>query len=349
MLKVLAVRRWRRKESLEVKERGRRRSRFSPPSGNGRRWVGVNLHDINYKGEIMGIPESQLERWSHQGAVTTSKETYGTIKGALEDTAAKYHHKDFEIYLQGSYGNDTNIYEESDVDIVVQLNSTFHSNKESLPSDQFELHERDFGPASYHIGEFRKDVIDILSEHFGFSYIEDGKRSVKVHSFVYIREADVVVCTQYRKYDYYLGKSCCSFVEGMRIYNQGEEVINYPKLHTESLTLKQKGTHSRYKPLVRILKNIKTKLVELQAIEEKTAPSYFLEGWLYNAPNELYVNSIGDRFFGVVDWLLKADEKGFIMPHGMYSLLGNASTQWDSLKYKTFSGALVGLWNNWGK
>lgn len=296
----------------------------------------------------MGIPELQLERWSHQGAITTSKETYGTIKAALEDAEANYHWKDYEIYLQGSYGNDTNIYTESDVDIVIQLNSTFHSNKETLPPDQRELYQKDFEPASYHIGEFRKDVIDILSKHFG-SYVEDGKRSVKVHSLGNRREADVVVCTEYRKYDYYLGRNFSRFVGGMRIYNQGEEVINYPKLHSESLTSKQKGTGSRYKPLVRVLKNIKAKLVELEAIDEKTAPSYFLEGWLYNAPNELYVNNIGQRFVGVVNWLLQADEKNFLMPHGMYGLFGDGSTQWNHQKYKTFRDALVVLWNNWGK
>jgi len=38
----------------------------------------------------MGIPESQLETWSHQGSVTQSSSTYETIKRALEAADAKY-------------------------------------------------------------------------------------------------------------------------------------------------------------------------------------------------------------------------------------------------------------------
>ena len=62
----------------------------------------------------MGIPESQLERWSHQGSITQSSETYNTIRNVLDDAASPYAGKDYTIFLQGSYGNDTNIYAESD-------------------------------------------------------------------------------------------------------------------------------------------------------------------------------------------------------------------------------------------
>ena len=58
----------------------------------------------------MGIPEAQLETWSHQGAIATSRDTYIAIANALRDSSAGYANKDFDIYLQGSYGNDTNIY-----------------------------------------------------------------------------------------------------------------------------------------------------------------------------------------------------------------------------------------------
>ena len=36
----------------------------------------------------MPIPQSQLETWSHQGSVTQSKNTYATIKAALESVDA---------------------------------------------------------------------------------------------------------------------------------------------------------------------------------------------------------------------------------------------------------------------
>ena len=73
----------------------------------------------------MTIPESQLETWSHQGSVTQSSATYNTIKNVLKDADTPYAGKSYSVFLQGSYGNDTNIYAESDVDIVIKLNDCF--------------------------------------------------------------------------------------------------------------------------------------------------------------------------------------------------------------------------------
>jgi hypothetical protein len=67
----------------------------------------------------LAIPESQLETWSHQGAIVGSRTTYATIKNLLESAATPYAGKLFKVFLQGSYGNDTNIFTESDVDIVI--------------------------------------------------------------------------------------------------------------------------------------------------------------------------------------------------------------------------------------
>lgn len=73
----------------------------------------------------VAIPEAQLDTWSHQGSVTQSSQTFATIRRALESNDATYGSRDFAVFLQGSYGNDTNIYAESDVDVVIRLNSTF--------------------------------------------------------------------------------------------------------------------------------------------------------------------------------------------------------------------------------
>src|SRR3546814_1044190 len=46
---------------------------------------------------LMAIPESQLETWAKQGSVTQSKDTYATIKAALEDSNAPYRTRDYSI------------------------------------------------------------------------------------------------------------------------------------------------------------------------------------------------------------------------------------------------------------
>ena len=56
-----------------------------------------------------------------------SAATYETVRKILNDSSSPYYAKDFKIFLQGSYGNDTNLRIDSDVDIAICLNWTFYS------------------------------------------------------------------------------------------------------------------------------------------------------------------------------------------------------------------------------
>jgi hypothetical protein len=53
-----------------------------------------------------------------------------------KDATAPYAGKSYSIFLQGSYGNDTNIYADSDVDVVMRLASTFYHDLDDLSEDQ---------------------------------------------------------------------------------------------------------------------------------------------------------------------------------------------------------------------
>ena len=68
----------------------------------------------------MPIPESTLSRWSHHQAGTAFKQAHVPIREAL---AAYNWPSDvkYEVFLQGSYKNDTNLGGDSDVDVVVRL------------------------------------------------------------------------------------------------------------------------------------------------------------------------------------------------------------------------------------
>jgi len=84
----------------------------------------------------MPIPETQLDTWAKQGSGPGSRDTYATIKRTLEAPGSKYAAKSFEIFLQGSYCNDTNIYAESAVDVVIRLDSTFYYDTSKLTTTE---------------------------------------------------------------------------------------------------------------------------------------------------------------------------------------------------------------------
>ena len=289
----------------------------------------------------MSIPESQLKTWSHQGAVTTAKQTHECIRAALEDYPWP-DGVDYEVYLQGSYKNDTNIRGDSDVDIVVQLNSAFRSNL----SEDWKRHFG-FTSATYGRKEFRSDTLKALRDRYGYSEVSEGKKALKLITF-YL-PADVVVCLQYRKYPD-RPRSEDDFVEGMTFWVPSENrwVINYPKLHYANGIKKNQDTNGRYKPTVRMIKNARTYLSERGVIAVDLAPSYFLECLLYNVPDDKFGSNFQTTFCNVINWLLlEANFSQFVCQNEQLRLFGNSPEQWSEDKARRFLQAMVKLWNDW--
>ena len=288
----------------------------------------------------MPIPESQLETWSRQGEVKTLKETHESVRNALRDYDWPSHVQ-YEVYLQGSYKNDTNIRGSSDVDIVVQLNSTFRNNL----SEDWKRHFG-FTSATYRWEEFRSDTLEALRNYYGYWEVSEGKKTLKVKT-PYL-PADVVVCLQYRKYPD-RPRSEDHFVEGMTFWVPSENrwVINYPKLHYENGVKKHQDTNERYKPTVRMFKNARTYLIERKVIPADLAPSYFLECLLYNVPKDKFSSNLQSTFCNVITWLWKADFSQFVCQNEQLSLFGNTPEQWSEDKARRFLEAMVNLWANW--
>lgn len=296
----------------------------------------------------MAIPESQLDTWSHQGSITQSSTTYHTIKKALESTGSDYAGKDYTVFLQGSYGNDTNIYSESDVDIVIRLNSCFYHDLESLPDDQKVAFKKEYSDATYCYFEFKKDVLALLEDTYGDS-IKQGNKVIKIEACGNRRNADVLVATEYRRYHKFLSTYderhdtgiCFHFADNTR-------VANYPDQHLANCTAKHKATNEWFKPMVRVLKNLRGKLIEEEMIEEGVAPSYYIEGLLYNVPNEKFGKSYDDSFVNCINWILEADRSKFLCANEQYYLLREGSSvTWRDSKCMEFLTAACDLWKRW--
>ncbi|MEK9138037.1 MAG: nucleotidyltransferase, partial [Bacteroidota bacterium] len=159
---------------------------------------------------------------------------------------------------------------------------------------------------------------------------------------------DVVVCHQYRYYHYFYSVSNQSYDEGILLpQTLGSEIINYPKPHSKNCTAKHQNTGNRFKPVVRIVKNMRGRLFDDGVIGRDLAPSYFIEGMLYNVPDDQFKGDLSSTFCNCVNWLLKADRSKFVCPSTKHWLFGNSSVEWDDNKCAQFLNALVDLWNRW--
>lgn len=298
---------------------------------------------------IMAITESQLETWSHQGSITQSKTTYATIKSVLEKSDSSYHGQEFEVFLQGSYGNDTNIYNESDVDLVILLNSIMRSDLSELTEEQKNAYHRAYPKATYTFDEFKKGVIDQLVTSIGKNDVVPGNKAVKIKANGSRRNADVVICYQYRRYISFNNIKVQEYVPGIIFpTTTSGEIINYPKKHSENCTTNHQATGSMFKPMVRILKNMRSLMVEEGMLCDGVAPSYYLEGLFYNIPEAQYVtSSYGDTLCNSINWLLKTDRKKLVCANRQYWLLGSLNVQWNEADFDTFLSVACKLWKEW--
>jgi hypothetical protein len=297
----------------------------------------------------MVIPEDQLETWAKQGSVTQSSNTYKTVKIALESTRSRYSTQSYDVFLQGSYSNDTNIWSESDVDVVLQLNSTFQYDIEVLSDLEKNLFHAAFaGSASYGYDAFKGDVAEYLVFEFGRD-VTPGEKAFKIRANGSRRNADVVAALQFRRYQNFYSINNQCYVTGVCFYTSSwQQIINYPQLHSANCTTKHQTTNSYFKPMVRILKNARVKLANEKRISDLSiAPSYFLEGLLYNVPDFLFRGSYQDAMAAALNWIIEQDRSTFLSANEQYPLLGNTLVTWPSSNCNAFLVAFIELWNQW--
>ncbi|MHB1299194.1 MAG: nucleotidyltransferase domain-containing protein, partial [Gemmatimonadaceae bacterium] len=107
------------------------------------------------------------------------------------------------IFLQGSYRNATNIYGDSDIDVVVLHENIFYHNKHELPPDQQLAHDSHFVVASYDWKQLHADTLSTLTRAFPHGAVRAGNKSIKVKTGIGGMEADVVPAMQYRGYAHF--------------------------------------------------------------------------------------------------------------------------------------------------
>jgi len=194
----------------------------------------------------MAIPESQLDTWAHQGSITQSSSTYATVKRALEAADTKYASRSYEVFLQGSYGNDTNIYAESDVDVVIRLDDVYYYDIGALKPEEQARFNAGLVPGTYPYAGYKADVIAALVKSFGAADVKPDKKAVKIKANGSRRSADVVVAAEFRRY--YSGSFGPQYTSGICFFTpSGDRIANYPKQHSANCTKKHQDTNEWFK------------------------------------------------------------------------------------------------------
>jgi hypothetical protein len=127
-------------------------------------------------------------------------------------------------------------------------------------------------------------------------------------------------------------------------------IDNFPKAHVVNGEDKDTfyRTYQSYKPTVRMFKNARTFLIDKGEIADGLAPSYFIEGLLYNVPDIQFGDFHALPFGPCLKWLNRANFDGFSCQNELVRLFGPG--QWDQPKAREFVDELVRLWRRrrWG-
>jgi len=284
----------------------------------------------------MSIPDSILSSWSHHYSGTAPKQAHVSIRDALAKYRDWVEKPQYDIFLQGSYKNDTNLRRDSDVDVVVRLAVELQPRVAKLSGTRIEQ-DKDHILAYKEWKAFRRLMLEALRAIYDFGAITPGRKSLKLAKGMIPASADVVVTIRYGN--------------GLAFYLPDERrwVISYPQQHYKRGHKKEKATNNRYKRTVRMFKCARNHLVENEVIRSKTASSYFIECLLYNVPDNLFKADFRQTYSGIVTYLKSANLKQFNSQNGVLQLFGKSKDLWNVGDAQKFVLALERMWKNWPK
>ena len=240
----------------------------------------------------------------------------------------------YQVFLQGSYKNDTNLGGDSDVDVVVRLTSKLKPRVAGLTGQQL-VDDASHKVAHQRWKSFRDHALKAMRARFGKA-VKSGRKTLKVPKGKIPADADLVVTMGYK--------------QGIAFYLSDERrwVVSFPQQHHARGLKKEKATNKRFKRTTRMFKAARNRMVEKGMLKKEDAPSYFIECLLHNVPERLLGDKLAPTYKGIVDWLKTAELGEFQCQNGEVALFGQGREQWTQKKVQAFVKALRGLWETGG-
>lgn len=142
--------------------------------------------------------ENEFNQWARPPGKTENERCENAIKAIRNAIAKSDKLKDrtLNVFPHGSYRNRVNVRQDSDVDVGVLCDESFFSYLPEGTTDET------FGliPATYNYAQFKNELVEALTEHFGSGAVRRGHKAIDVRENTYHVEADVAPFFEYRHY-----------------------------------------------------------------------------------------------------------------------------------------------------
>jgi len=238
--------------------------------------------------------------------------------------ATKQLHLDFpvEIYMHGSYANDTNTYFPSNLEVCAEL--VIPDFDFTMLGNYYIKHNLPYTPKN-----FRDDLANTF-EDMKIDFKESDKCLVLPKGGNLKHNVEITPCFSFK-----LRSDDNKEFVGILLHDiyRKADIASFPKLHQNNGTIKDRATNGNFKKMVRAYKSIKT-IVNRENTEDyflhnPNARGYFIECLLFNVPNELYTGkTIGEVFLKVTNYLSQAEIHDFPCQNGVWHLFARANEFW---------------------
>lgn len=229
--------------------------------------------------------ETTFRNWSKPSSDTEQQKSDNAekaIKAAISESPelSKRH---ISVFPHGSYRNNTNVRQDSNVDICVLCRDVFFYNfyDDSVTKESAAIRD-----ASYKYSNYKSEVEAALVKKFGRNMVRRGNKAFDIHENTYRVDADVVECFLHRLY-FRDNNGLIQFCEGTELHpDNGGRIINWPDQHYENGVAKNNSTSGRFKFITRVIKRLRNEMEERGISEAKPIPSFLIECLVWNTPNE---------------------------------------------------------------
>lgn len=264
----------------------------------------------------------------------TSDVVRDALQGASRLADCKY-----EVFLQGSFANNTNIAPVGDVDLVVMMTMPIEENIVALDGRGRRNFAEAYEMSPYGWPEFRADVFKAMRRRY---FISGGKRCLEVKHWDSLLRVpvDILPSIEYRNYHSFVRPGLEDYDEGVYFrHRNGTAITNYPKQHRVNGRRKARSTAGRSKAVVRCVKNARNHLSECPGLMREQhklmemAPSYYLECLVHNVPDRLFEGALPDVVRTAANWLCACAPTAawprLKCQNEIVALFGDGPDQWD--------------------
>lgn len=231
----------------------------------------------------MNITEEQLRSWS-AGPSQTEKDKCQNAENMVRKAIQAdedLQNLNISVFAQGSYRANTNVRQNSDVDICVRYNDSFFPDYPKGTTNQ----TFNNGESQFRFSDFKNLVQAALESYFGEDGVTRGNKAFDVHANSYRIDADVVPTFEHRRYT---GNKLQDGKDEILIgvaFNpdNGLTIKNWPEHTYQNGVSRNNSTGRRYKRAIRILKRIRDRMNDGGDETNGSIPSFLIECLVWNA------------------------------------------------------------------